>query len=93
MLLTFTGFLLAAVVGVFLWWAYRRVLFIASKYYCRYTPVAPGHGSSSSSPRAFSPSRRKLGIFPSFFQLSAFSKQDVESRGSEPHYELLNRDD
>lgn len=95
MLLTFTGFLLAGVLGVFLWWAYRRLLSACTRYYHRYQPLSSGPGQSRShsrsASRSISPSSRKRGIFPSLFsRRGPFTKQDVEA---EPRYELVPRDD
>ena len=99
-LLTVTGFILAGIVFFVFWWLYRRVSVTASKFYYRYHPL-PSHRHSSSrqppppAPRSYSPSRRKFGLLPSFFQRSGFLKPDVESNASDAVYELVNpnRDD
>ncbi|KAI1920941.1 CSG1/SUR1-like protein [Ophidiomyces ophidiicola] len=88
MLLTIVGFLLAGIVGTFMWWAYRRLLIFTSKYCHRYSPIAT---RPSGSHRSFSPPR-KLGILPSFLQRrSASRKRDEENALSTTIYELINR--
>lgn len=83
LLLTVTGFLLAGVLGFFLWWLYRRVTVTISRYYYRYVPRQSG------TPRSYSPPRRKLRIIPSLFQ----RKKDVETGASDAVYELVPRED
>ncbi|KAL1954765.1 hypothetical protein VTO42DRAFT_713 [Malbranchea cinnamomea] len=83
LLLTVLGFLLAGVVGFLLWTVYRRLTITITKYYYRYVPLQP------SSPRSYSPSRRKRLTIPSFFQ----RKKDIETGLSDAVYELIPRDD
>ncbi|WEW61986.1 CSG1/SUR1-like protein [Emydomyces testavorans] len=91
-LLTVLGFVLAGVVGVFLWWGYRRLLIFGSKYCHGYSPVSSRpSGAILHSPRSFSPSR-KLGILPSFLQRrSSSTKRDEEHGSTDSAYELLRR--
>ncbi|DAA79343.1 TPA_exp: putative Glycosyl transferase [Trichophyton benhamiae CBS 112371] len=86
MLITFSGFLAAGIVGLALWRIYRRVLSLGSKH-ARYTPLASG---TSSPRRSLSPSRRKMRILPLFFQRSHAKKEDEEI-GPDSPYELGNR--
>ncbi|KAM5440995.1 CSG1/SUR1-like protein [Microsporum ferrugineum] len=86
MLITFSGFLAAGIVGLALWRIYRRVLSIGSKH-ARYTPLASG---TSSPRRSMSPSRRKMRILPLFFQRPHAKKEDEEI-GPDSPFELGNR--
>ncbi|KAJ5147802.1 hypothetical protein N7526_001154 [Penicillium atrosanguineum] len=90
MLLTFCGFLLAAVVGFCLFWTYGRIVLLGAQYRYRYTKVpsiiSPSRLSSS-------PSRRARRMMPTLLRRVSF-KEDEECGGAtETSYELGRRDD
>ncbi|EER28923.1 SUR1 protein, putative [Coccidioides posadasii C735 delta SOWgp] len=91
-LLTVLGFILAGIVGAFLWWGYRRLIVLGSKYFHRYSPIQTRPSGAILNPsRSFSPSR-KLGILPAFLQRRSSSrKRDEENALSDTVYELLDR--
>ncbi|KAJ5902506.1 Mannosyl phosphorylinositol ceramide synthase SUR1 [Penicillium taxi] len=86
--LTVSGFLLAGVFGVCLWWTYGRVMLLGSKYRYRYSKVP-----IITTTRVASPSRRSRGLMPTLLRRVSF-KEDEESTGVvETSYELCRRDD
>jgi hypothetical protein len=91
--LTFCGFLIAAVVGFCLFWAYGRIVLLGTQYQYRrrYTEVPP---PLSSLPRlSFSPSRHARHMVTTLLGMGSF-KEDEESGGvTETKYEIDYRDD
>ncbi|KAL4936849.1 hypothetical protein BDV06DRAFT_84767 [Aspergillus oleicola] len=87
MLLTVAGFVLAGAVGLCLWWAYGRLLFLGNKYRFRYTKL-PIPGLT----RLASPSRRPRGVMPILLRRVSF-KDDEENGPTETSYEYTGRRD
>ncbi|KAL4786496.1 nucleotide-diphospho-sugar transferase [Aspergillus varians] len=68
-LLTLCGFLLAAAVGVCLFWAYGRIVLLGAQYRYRYTKVP---SASSPSRVSSSPSRRARRMMPNLLRMVSF---------------------
>ncbi|KAJ5831762.1 hypothetical protein N7474_000073 [Penicillium riverlandense] len=90
MFLTFCGFLLAAVVGFFLFWIYGRIELLGAQYSYRYTKV-PSIISPSRLPS--SPSRRARRMMTTLLQRVSFKKDERSGGATETSYEFGHRDD